>query len=438
MSFKRQHLHVLVISVSAIVLFVVGGARVFRASNDFVPVYTGARCLLHGCNPYDTSQLEQQFFLAGGHATDLPSWDIDVPVYPPSTFLVLSPLALFPFPAARLIWFLLNGCLFVTATGLILAMCPPSHRWLATALGSLFLLGSAILLVLGQPAIFAISLLVIGIYLFLRGLLLPLGTLLLILSLAVKPQIGGLIVLYLVARRLHWRSAAVALTGALALLLAAALILQLHPRSAGWLSTLRQNLTATLDTGGSADPRPANPQAIGDTNLQSLTSIFFLSAREFNLAAYAVFIFLFAAFVLVFRGAPADAESHLLALGALSILSLLPVYHRFYDTRLLLLTIPAVLIVFQKRRFLGATIAVMTALAVFSVQYRLQMFLFQRDEWKSVLQNKLLFVLLLRQQNLELLILFCMYLLAMFSIRFSSSPDMDSYPAFEPAMPLHQ
>src|ERR1700722_15467904 len=300
MSFKRQHLHLLVLSVSAIVLFVVGGARVFRSSNDFIPVYTGARCLLHGCNPYDTSQLEQDFFLAGGRATDLPSWDIDVPVYPPSTFLVLSPLALLPFPAARLIWFLLNGSLFVATTALILATCPPSHRWLATSLGSLFLVSSAILLVLGQPAIFAISLLGIGIYLFLRGLLLPLGTLLLILSLAVKPQVGGLIVLYLVARRLHWRSGAVALAGALALLLTAALILQLHPRSAGWPSTLRQNLTATLDTGGSADPRPANPQAIGDTNLQSLTSIFFFSARKFNLAAYAVFISLFAAFVLVF------------------------------------------------------------------------------------------------------------------------------------------
>jgi hypothetical protein len=438
MSLRKPDLHLLVLSVSAVVFFVLGAARVFRSSNDFVPVYSGARCLLHGCNPYDTSQLEKQFFLAGGHAAELPSWNIDVPVYPPSTFLVLSPLALFPFPAARLIWFLLNGCLFVAATGLILTLCPPSHRWLATALGSLFLLSSSILLVLGQPAIFAISLLGIGIYLFLRGPLLPLGTLLLILSLAVKPQVGGLIVLYLVARRVHWRSAAVALASALALLLAAALILQLHPRSVGWASTLRENLTATLDTGGSADPRPANPQAIGDTNLQSLTSIFFLSARKFNLAAYAVFVFLFAAFVLVFWGAHADAELHLLALAAVSILSLMPVYHRFYDTRLLLLTVPAVLIVFQKRRFLGATIAVLTALQVISVQYRLQIFLIQHDEWKSVLQNKLLFILLLRQQNLELLILFCLYLLAMFSIRFSSSPAMDSYPVFEPAMPLHQ
>jgi hypothetical protein len=431
MKFIRPDPHLLILCISAVVLFAVGGARVSRSSNDFVPVYTGARCLLHGCNPYDTSQLEQQFFLAGGHAAELPSWDIDVPVYPPSTFLVLSPLALFSFPAARLIWFLLNGCLFVTATGLILALCTPSHRWLATALGSLLLLSSTILLILGQPAIFAISLLGIGIHLFLRGRLLGLGTLLLMLSLAVKPQVGGLIVLYLVARSVHWRSAALALAGALALLLSSALILQLHPRSFGWASTLRANLTATLDTGGSADPRPANPQAIGDTNLQSLTSIFFPSDRGFNFAAYAAFMVLLAAWVLAVWGTNVGAELHLLALGALSILSLMPVYHRFYDTRLLLLTVPAVLIVFQNRRFLGATIGVMTALAVISVQYRLQIFLLQHDEWKSVLRNKLLFILLLRQQNLELLILFCLYLLAMFSIRFSNSPALSSLPVYD-------
>src|ERR1700677_2386563 len=139
MSFKKPDLHLLVLSVSAIVLFVAGGARVFRASNDFVPVYNGARCLLHGCNPYDTSQLEQQFYQAGGHAAELPSWNIDVPVYPPSTFLVLSPLALFPFHAARLLWFLLSGGLLVIAAGLILSVSPPPHRWLATALVSFFL-----------------------------------------------------------------------------------------------------------------------------------------------------------------------------------------------------------------------------------------------------------------------------------------------------------
>jgi hypothetical protein len=44
--------------------------------------------------------------------------------------------------------------------------------------------------------------------------------------------------------------------------------------------------------------------------------------------------------------------------------------------------------------------------------------------WQSTLQYKILFILLLRQQNLELPILFWLYLAAIFSIRFSSAPAM--------------
>jgi hypothetical protein len=441
MKLVKPDLHLLVLGISAIIFFAVGGARVFRASYDLVPVYTGARCLLHGCDPYDTKQLEQQFFAGGGRPTELPSWEIDVPVYPPSTFLVLSPLALLRFPIARLLWFLLNGCLFVTSAGLILSLCPESprrpQRWLATTLGSFILATSGILLVLGQPAAFSISLVIIGCYFFFRGRFLPLGAFLLMLSLAVKPQIGGLIVVYLLAQRIHWRYAAVALTGALALLLSAGLILRLHPRSSDWTSTLRANLSATLSPGGSADPRPANIEAVGDANLQTLTSIFFSEARTFNRVAYAIFIILLAALITVVRRMNAGQELHFLALAAVTVLSLTPVYHRFYDTRLLLLTIPAVLIVFQKRRPLGSLIAVLTILAVISVQYRVQAFLLQHGEWQSVLQNKFLLILLLRQQNLELLMLFWLYLFAIVSIRSSNALEMESSPAYQSAMPLH-
>jgi hypothetical protein len=258
MKFTKPDLHLLVLFLSALVMFALAGARVIRASNDFVPVYTGARCLLHGCNPYDTSQLEQQFYAAGGHAAELPSWQIDVPVYPPSTFLVLSPLALLRFPVARVLWFVLNGCLLVTAARLIQMMSPVHHRWLTTILVSYFVITAEIVLVLGQPAVFAISLLIIGGYFFLSDRFLPVGGLLFLLSLAVKPQIGCLILLYLLLRRIHWRYAAMAMAGAGALLLSATLILGHHPRSAAWASTLRANLSATLGPGGSADPRPEN------------------------------------------------------------------------------------------------------------------------------------------------------------------------------------
>jgi Glycosyltransferase family 87 len=435
-SFTKPDLHLLLLCIAASVFFAVGAGRAFRASNDLVPVYTGARCLLHGCNPYDTKQLEQQFFQGGGRPTELPSWEIDVPVYPPSTFLVLSPLALLRFPTARLLWFLLNGSLFVTAAGLIVSLCPGRQRWLTTALGSFILATSGILLVLGQPAAFAISLVIIGCFLFFRSCFLPLAAFLFTLSLAVKPQIGGLIVLYLLVQRIHWRYAAAALIGALSVLLCAGLILKLHSGRADWTSTLRANLSATLSPGGSADPRPANVQAVGDPNLQPLTSIFFTDAWTFNVVAYAIFVILLLALILVVLRANADPELHLRALAAVSVLSLTPVYHRFYDARLLLLTIPAVLIVYQRRRLLGSMIAILTILAVISVQYRVQVFLLQHTLWQSVVENKLLLILLLRQQNLELLILFFLYLFAIRSMRFSSAPEIDSCPAYEPAMPL--
>ena len=438
MKFTKPDLHLLILCIASVVLFAIGGARVFHASNDFVPVYAGARCLLHGCNPYDPSQLEPDFFQAGGKPSDLPSWQIDVPVYPPSTFLVLSPLALLRFPVARLLWFLLNGCLFVTAAGLILSICPRSHRWLSTTLVSFFLVTAGILLVLGQPAVFAISLVIIGSCLFLRGDLVPLGAFLFLLSLALKPQIGGFLVVYFLVQRIYWRYAASALAGAAVLLLCAGLILGHHPHSAGWASTLRANLSATLSPGGSADPRPANRQAIGDENLQALTSIFVTRAGQFNAAAYAIFLGLFGAGIVGVLRANRGPELHLVALGALSILTLTPVYHRFYDTRLLLLSIPAVVIVFQKRRVLGAVIAVLTVLTTISVQYRVQIFLLQQGKWQNVLGNKFLFILLLRQQNLILLTLFFLYLAAIFSVRFSNAASMESYPVHEPAIPLHR
>jgi Glycosyltransferase family 87 len=412
MKFPKLNIQFLILAVSAAIFLIVGSQRAFRYSYDFVPVYTGARCLIGGCNPYDTSQLQSQFFLAGGRASELPSWEIDVPVYPPSTFLVLSPLALLSYPVARFLWFLLNGCLFVVSAVLIFSVCPRSTRWFSTILISFVLVTSGILLVLGQPGALAISLVMISVSLFLRARLRLLSAFLLMLSLTVKPQIGGLIALYFLVQKATWRYAAWALAGALALLLGASLILGLHPRSSGWRSTLRANLSATLSPGGSADPRPANQEAIGDTNLQALTSIFLADAPNFNLAAYITFLGLLGWWVFALKRVNETPEKCFVALAALSILSLMPVYHRFYDTRLLLMTIPAAAIVFEKRRYLGTLIAILTAFAVVSVQYRVQLFLIHHAAWQSVQRSKLLFILLLRQQNLELLLLFGLYLIA--------------------------
>jgi hypothetical protein len=348
-------------------------------------------------------------------------------VYPPSTFLVLSPFAMLRFHVARVVWFLLNSCLFVTATFLVLSVRSSAPRWVATSLASLVLLSCSILLVLGQPAIFAISLAVIGCCLLLAGRGQDWGTAALMLSLAVKPQLVALLILYFLTRKAQWRSAVLACTGALGLLVTACALLTTHPQSTMWPATLRANLSATLDTGGSADPRPANQMAVGDTNLQALSSIFLPDAHRFNAAAYAVFVMLFALWALAALRAE---HSPWLALAALAVLSLTPVYHRFYDTRLLLISVPAVMVVWQRRRVLAIAMCVLTMGAVFSVQYRVQMYLLQHAEWQSVLDRKLLFVLLLRQQNLEILALFGLYLFALYSLRVSPVPAAKAHAGY--------
>jgi hypothetical protein len=427
MKFKRPDRYWLLICISAILFFSIAIERfdAFHTAIDYIPVYTGARCLLNGCNPYDIPQLDQQYYEAGGRLAEKPLWNRTPPVYPPSTFLTLFPLALLPFPVARAVWFLLNGCLYVLSAGIISSMCPRSHRWVAAILVSVILATSGIFLALGNPGLFSISLLIISSYLFLKGRYLPLAALLLMLSLTAKPQMVGLIVLYLLVKRIHWRYVVIAMAGALAILLSAGLILKAHPRSAEWPSALHANLIAVESTSGVNDPTPNSEPEHGTTliNLQAITAVFFPVAWEYNDAAYAIFLVLLAVLITANLRTNASPDINLLTLGALTALTLMPVYHRSFDIRLLLFTIPAVMVVFQKRRFLGATIGALTVISMVSIQSRAQAFLLHHAMWQSILRHKLLFILLLREENLELLIIFSLYIFAILTLRFPSEPE---------------
>jgi hypothetical protein len=317
-----------------------------------------------------------------------------------------------------LVWAVVNGLLLVLTVALILSVYPEPNGWLTFGLASLFLITSRTPLALGQPAAFSISLVVIGSVLFLRGRYLPLGTLLFILSLAVKPQVGGLIVLYFLVWRIHWQHAAGACGGALALLLVAGLILKAHPASANWFSDLRANAAASVSPGAINDPRPANPASTGDVNLQAFTSIFFPGATAFNAASWAIFLVLLAAWTMfVLHESDSGSASHYAALGALAIISLMPVYHRFYDTRLLLIAIPALPAIDRNSRALAGSIAAFTIPAIICFPYRAELFFERRGDWQNIVQHKFVFALLMRNQILALLLLFFLYLSSILAVR---------------------
>jgi hypothetical protein len=391
----KPNLQAWTIGVAALIFLVLGGLKASVAKNDFIPVYDGASCLIHGCSPYSAGVL----------------------LYPPSTILALAPIALFRYPVAWFIWYLLNGALFVTAVVVVLSLCPQKYKWPATALGAITLAGSTILLREAQPATFAISLLVIGVCLFLRGRALLFAAVLLMLSLAVKPQIGGLIVLYLFIRGVHRRHAALAMAGALAFLLCGSAILRMQPQSANWVSELRANLSSAVAPGATDDPRPANELAIAAINLQTITSVFFKDEKAYNDAAYAIFAVFFAAWAAAALRMNPNLDNHLLSLGALSVLTLMPVYHRGYDSRLLILAIPAALIVFEKRRTLGALLWLLLALSSVSIQHQVQVRLQQFGLFQTVQQSKALLILLVRESDIILLALAVLFMVAFFGLR---------------------
>jgi hypothetical protein len=428
-----RNLQALVIAVSSLWLLVIGVHRA-HLTIDFVPVYTGARCLLNGCNPYDTAQLDAQYFQSGGPAAQRPDWKKTPPVYLPSTFLVISPLAMFRLPVARVLWVALNALLFIACVVFVWSQTPPSSRWLPTILGSLFLITPTSLHLIGsgQPAAFAISLVIIGTLLYLRNRYIPLATVLLMLSLAVKPQMGGLIVLYLLFRKIHWRQAALALGGALALFLLAGLMLKLQPASAHWASDLRAGLADSEKPGSPNDPRPTNREAML-ANLQAVTSVFVADEKSYKALSYGIVLAMLAVWMIGVLKSNSGLASHYLALAALSVISLLPVYHRDYDARLLVLTIPAISIIYQRRRLFGAIVAAAAILQIVSISIQLpvQAWVDLHGEAQGFLRSRVLFVLLMRQQEVELLVLAGLYLAAMFIVRVPAGGAMEDPSAIE-------
>jgi hypothetical protein len=244
---------------------------------------------------------------------------------------------------------------------------------------------------------------------------LPLAALLLMLSLAVKPQIGLLVVLYLLLKKTHRRYVLLALAGAVVFLLLGSTILKLRPSSSEWLSDLRANIATSQMPGHINDPTASSS---GEVNLQAVTSIISSNAKISDAISYGVFAILLVAWGIGALRMNSDSVAQIVLLGALLVLSLLSVYHRYYDAALLVLTIPAILIIFEKSVRWGTIIAVVTALGSTLVQGRLNSWLQVHAPALrlDILSHKILFILIFRQQNLELLLLACLYLFVIFKV----------------------
>jgi hypothetical protein len=264
-------------------------------------------------------------------------------IYPPTAFLFTVPFAMLPWGPARVLWMTLTVSSLIFASLLAWSLGANYAPILSGFLIGFLLANSELLFALGNPSGIVISLCVVAVWCFLRNRFVPAGILCLAISLAVKPQDAGLIWLYfLVADRVYRKRALQTLLVTVVIGLPG--ILWVWRVAPTWMKELHSNIMVNSVHGGLTDPGPASMGAHGAgmmINLQSVISVFRDDPRIYNPASYLICATLLLVLIFVTLRTHWSLSRAWLAIATVAALTLLPVYHHLYDTKLLLLTVPA-------------------------------------------------------------------------------------------------
>ena len=302
--------------------------------NDLSQNYTASKLWLQGKSPSDPRNFSVLWKREAGSRLDLT--DIRTHLAPPlGGLVVLAPLAAFPWKIAKMIWLVvLLSSFAMTVWALALA---GGFRWREDNLRTLGFIAACLALApfqtglaSGNTSILVIGLCASAIWAAHRHNDVAAGVLFGV-ACSVKPQIGAFLVLYYLIQR-RWKLFATAVASTAGLILVAVSYLWL--RGASWTQDYLHNARGFVTANSIDDFSAANPIRFTLINLQvpffSITG----QSKSANLLALAVGGILVCAWIyLVARGRERAPE--LLCLGAISIIGLLPVYHRFYDAGLL-------------------------------------------------------------------------------------------------------
>jgi hypothetical protein len=195
----------------------------------------------------------------------------------------------------------------------------------------------------GNTAGIVVGLCMLAVWCFLRDRFVAAGVVCLAVSLAIKPHDAGLIWLYFLLAGGVYRKRALQALAVTAVLGLAALV-WITPIAPHWLPELHSNLLFDQLPGGVNDPGPVTASTSGPAmviSLQSTISVFRDDPRIYNSVSYLIcgaLLLVWAAHTLRLRFSISRAW---FALAAVVPLAVLVTYHRPYDAKLLVLTVPA-------------------------------------------------------------------------------------------------
>lgn len=371
---RATSLYLILLSGGISVLF---GLLVDRASpagtENYRAVYYGARCLIHGTDPYQPSEFLRIYNAESGKVPRDPLKKLlflratTVCVNLPTTLFLVAALAILPWEPSHLLWLLLIAVSLTVAALLAFDLAKAYAPRVSLLLICILLANSEVLFIVGNTAGLAVSLCVMAVWCFAKRRYGWLGVLALGVSLALKPHDSGLVWLFLVVAGGALRKRALQ-SMAFTILLAVPALLWVSHVAPNWPRDLSANLAATSARGDISDPGPQSISRSGSADviidLQTVVSVFRDDPRFYNLAAFAICGLMLSVLLITAIGRSGARTDLWFGLGAIAALSMLPSYHRPYDAKLMLLAVPASAMLWAQGGRLARAAVVLTGLSI--------------------------------------------------------------------------
>jgi len=336
---------------------------------DFRIAYSTARCLVEHRDPYNQDELLRVYQENGG---TLPQGGMEtlrsegLYIYLPTIFIATLPLLIFPMAVSYIVWTLGAALSFLIAAVMMWDVGKEHAPLLTGALLCCYLANSGSLISTGNAASIALSLGIIGAWCILRERWVVAGVVCMALSLAIKPHDAVFLWLALffcggVFRRRALQSLAV-MAG-----LSLPFVLWIWRIAPQWIQEMRAHVAVLSAHGAVSDPGPTtvlNRGTLALTNLQAVFSLAWDEPRFYNAASYAICVCMaVVAIAVTVRRRPTE-NARWMAMAFAAALTLLPVYHRQYDSKLLILTIPACALLWSRKGRTGKVAVLVTALGL--------------------------------------------------------------------------
>ncbi len=338
----------------AVLLLLAGGEFVLRGParfahaanfNDFISPYIQTRAWIAGQDPYSASNLvrlwppeaERFDFLTRDLADGSLVLKRGIPTaYPLTAFVLIAPVAALPWHIAHPLWLVITVLSFgVTVASLlsVAKLLPRTDLTLAFLAIALALAPFHTALAAGSIVTVSVAASAAAVWASSRRHDILAG-LLLAIAIGLKPQIGLPFCFYYLVRR-RWRIPAI--VGGVVVLVFILACMRCVASGTPWVENYLYDNRILFAHGSLGDFTEGNPIRFGLINFQVAAYTVLHNRDAASLVATAVaavggIVWLF----LVVRRERNDPSSELLALSALTVLSLLPIYHRFYDASLLI------------------------------------------------------------------------------------------------------